>query len=511
VIRVAFLLMLLCAPDARAQGVGGGFDPHRMTAVYAEALAFMVPRILDPVPVPQLAAWGLRGLTALDPSISAYPQDGRIVLVGQAQKLFEAPAPADDSPEAWATIATVVAGAGYNLSPAIRRAGTQGIIQAFFDAVFSHLDPYSRYVAPPEARQDRARRSGSAGIGLTVAVRGGAVVAGSVVADSPAARAGVRPGDVILSIDGRPLRGLDARAVTAMIEGSEDTELGLTWRSGGRVRQRVIVRAMVPPETVFANMAANVLHLRVTGFSRTTEQHLTAAMRRTLAPPRPAIGIVLDLRGNRGGLLRQATLAADLFLQPGIVAMTAGRAPESNYVWRSTAGEIGPMVPVVVLVDERTASAAEILAAALADRGRAVVVGSVTMGKGLVQTIDPLPDGGELFVTWSRVLAPRGWPIQELGVLPQVCTSQGEGPLRSQLAMLAQGVQPMTRELKAERAARPPLSAAQVLAIREACPPAPEQDLDLEAARVLIRNPAAYAAALLPPMRDAQQGEISAR
>jgi carboxyl-terminal processing protease len=262
---------------------------------------------------------------------------------------------------------------------------------------------------------------------------------------------------------------------------------------------------------VFAEANANFLLLRVTGFSRTTDQHLITAMRRALAPPRPVMGIVLDLRGNRGGLLRQATLAADIFLQPGIVAMTAGRAPESNFVWRSGPGEIGPMVPVVVMVDERTASAAEILAAALADRGRAVVVGSATMGKGLVQTIDPLPDGGELFVTWSRVLAPLGWPIQELGVLPQVCTSQGEGALRSQLAMLAQGVQPMARALSAERAARTPLSAAQVLAIREPCPPAVGRELDLEAARVLIRNPAAYAAALLPPMRDAQPGEISAR
>src|SRR6185437_13974071 len=133
-------------------------------------------------------------------------------------------------------------------------------------------------------------------------------------------------------------------------------------------------------------------------------------------------------------------------------ATTAGRDPEASRVWRSTGAEMAPGIPVVVVVDERTASAAEILAAALADRGRAVVVGSVTMGKGLVRTIDPLPDGGGLFVIWRRVLAPRGWRMQELGVVPQLCTSQGEGPLRSQLAMLAQGVQRMTRELKAARA-----------------------------------------------------------
>ena len=135
---------------------------------------------------------------------------------------------------------------------------------------------------------------------------------------------------------------------------------------------------------------------------------------------------MLDLRGNRGGLLRQAVGAADILLPAGIVAITAGRDPQATRIWRSAPGELAENMPVVVLVDGRTASAAEILAAALADRGRGVVVGSSTLGKGLVQTIAPLPDGGELFVTWSRVLAPLGWPIQGLGVLPQVCTSLGQ-------------------------------------------------------------------------------------
>ena len=113
---------------------------------------------------------------------------------------------------------------------------------------------------------------------------------------------------------------------------------------------------------------------------------------------------------------------------------------------------------MVLVIDGRTASAAEILAAALTDRGRAVAVGSTTLGKGLVQTIEPLPDGGELFVTWSRVLAPRGWPIQGLGVLPQVCTSLGEAALQRQLAALAEGQQPMQRAIDTERNARAPLT-----------------------------------------------------
>ncbi len=164
--------------------------------------------------------------------------------------------------------------------------------------------------------------------------------------------------------------------------------------------------------------------------------------------------------------------------------------------------ELAQGMPVIVVIDGRTASAAEVLAAALTDRGRAVAVGSTTLGKGLVQTIDPLPDGGELFVTWSRVLAPRGWPLQGLGVLPQVCTSLGEVALQRQLATLAEGQQPMQHDIDAHRSARAPLTPTQILAIRNACPAAEGREADLATAKALIDNPAAYAAALLPPMRQ---------
>lgn len=169
-------------------------------------------------------------------------------------------------------------------------------------------------------------------------------------------------------------------------------------------------------------------------------------------------------------------------------------------MWRSAEGELAENVPLVILVDGRTASAAEILAAALADRGRAVVVGSETVGKGMVQTIDPLPDGGELFVTWSQTLAPRGWPLQGLGVLPQVCTSLGHDVLSRQLAALSTGFQPMASAIQRSRGARLPVSASEVLEIRAPCPASEGHASDLEAARLLIANPAAYAAALLPPM-----------
>ena len=208
--------------------------------------------------------------------------------------------------------------------------------------------------------------------------------------------------------------------------------------------------------------------------------------------------MVVDLRGNRGGLLRQAVTCVALLAEQGVIASTAGRDPQATHDWRiDGGGDLTHGARVIVLVDGRTASAAEIMAAALADLGRGVVVGSSTLGKGLVQTIMRLPDGGELFVTWSRVLAPKSWPLQTLGVLPQVCTSLGLDETQRQLQDLNNGQQDMAEALARTRAARAPLSAAQALELRQACPAAESGDADMTATHFLADHPKAYAAALL--------------
>jgi carboxyl-terminal processing protease len=188
---------------------------------------------------------------------------------------------------------------------------------------------------------------------------------------------------------------------------------------------------------------------------------------------------------------------AELLLPGGPVAATAGRDPAARHEFRANGADLTHGMPLILLVDGRTASAAEVLAAALSDDGRAVVVGSATLGKGLVQTILPLPDGGALSLTWSRVLAPLGWPLQALGVMPQVCTSLGEDNLRRQLAELTQGRQTMQRAIERNRNARAPLLPAEVLEIRNACPASEGRDSDMMAAKFLIDTPSAYDAALI--------------
>jgi carboxyl-terminal processing protease len=505
VLLLGAALLGLAARSAHAQGPAlPAFDAALAADVYAAALGFMVPRILEPEPAAQLTAWGLHGLTALDPRLDPKVTETEITLALNGRTLRQMPAPAPDDATGWAQAAAQLAEVALPVSPAVQRAGTQGIMRNFFDEVFNHLDPYSRYEPPEAATEDRDNRSGEAGAGMTVtAGRGGAIVVSAVIADSPAATAGLRAGDRILSVDGQPTRGQSAAAVASLIAGPEGSTLSLSWRGrDGRTHDADLVRALVPPESVFAQRFGDTLVLRIATFNRTTQTHLAILVHDALAAPQPPAGLVLDLRGNRGGLLLQAVAAADLFLDGGPIALTAGRDPQAAHVFRASSKPSPIAVPVVVLVDGRTASSAEILAAALADRGRAVVVGSTTFGKGLVQTVATMPDGGELFVTWSWVIAPRGWPLQGLGVLPQICTSVGQADVQQQLHALQDGQAPMAEAIAVERATRTPVPAAQAVAIRSACPAAEGRELDAGVARWLIDHPAGYAAALLPQVSE---------
>lgn len=514
--RAGFLLLLLLISPARADVPApvAGFASPLAADVFSTALAFMEPRILDPVPIPTLAVWGLHGLTAIDPQLTPELHDNTLRLLAPARILFTAPAPKADDPLGWGRVIAAIAAAGYATSPALQHAGTPGIIRSFFDELFNHLDPYSRYTPPLDAQNDRLRRSGSAGVGVTLGMRGRAIILLSVIRDGPADMAGLRPGQQLVAVDGQNVTGRRLADVMQLLAGPEGTRVRLTVHGRPGTDGNIeLERAMVPPETVFPERAGDMLILHVTSFDRSTGEHFAQAIISGLAPvpkAKPVAGIVIDLRGNRGGLLRQAVAAASTLLGPGPVATTAGRDPQAAHNFVSQGQDLASGLPVVVVVDGRSASASEILAAALSDRGRAVVVGSSTLGKGLVQTITDLPDGGELFVTWSRVLAPRGWPLQGLGVLPQVCTSLGEAVLERELAALAEGVAPMAAAVARSRAARAPMPVNEILDIRNACPAAEGRETDLRTAGYLIDNPAAYAAALLPPMRPGVPGALPA-
>ncbi len=503
--RLLLVLVLLAAPALAQPGAADpAFNLMLASSVFSSGLSFTAPRTIEAVTVPQLTVWGLQGVTALDTALTVQLRDGAIALDVGGKAQFQRGAPPLPAAEGWGAAAADVFAAAWEVSPALRQAGTQALIGAFFDEVFNHLDPYSRYVPPGAADADRAHRSGEAGAGLSLVRQRGVLIVDNVNADGPAGEAGIVVGDRIGAVDGRSTKGASAATVMGWLAGPEGTPVTIAVRGrDGRIRVVDVERAVTPPETVYAVRSGDVLALRITSFSADTgarlARELDTAFGPSVAPARRPRGLVLDLRGNRGGLLRQAVAAAGLLLDSGLITVTEGRNPNASHRWEAVSGDATGGVPVVVAVDGRTASAAEILAAALADDGRAVVVGSSTLGKGLVQTIGTLPDGGELFVTWSRVLAPRGWPIQGLGVLPQVCTSLGQDDLALQLSSLDRGVQRLQAALDRHRAARIQVAPAMILEQRNACPAGEPRDGDMLAAHYLLEHPAAYAAARLPP------------
>jgi carboxyl-terminal processing protease len=506
--RAAIILVLgavfSCCLATQPAAANAAFGTATAASVWGAALSYIAPRALTQVSVPQMTIWGLNGLTALDPDLSASLQDGEIRLYGPNALLLAVPAPGPQDTAGWGQAAAKIAAAAYAASPALQQAGTQGVIDNFFDELFNHFDPYSRYEAPLQAAQDQLMITGLAGAGLTLGRQGNMVVVSDVAADGPAAEAGLVPGSQILAINGRAVYPGQLPGLNDALGGIAGSVLTLRVLAPGDAQPAdvTLTRAFIPPQTVFPlqldQPAPAIIGLKISSFNKGTSDNFSAALVTALAAQPDATTLVLDLRGNRGGILRQAVLVADSLLPAGPIAQTQGRDAAADQNFAAEGTDLTNGLQLVVLVDGQTASAAEILAAALADNRRAVVIGSETLGKGLVQTVTCQADSGELYVTWSRVLAPRGWPLQTLGVMPQVCTSLGPQALAGELKALKAGKNLMQPALAQARSARAPLPINQALNIRNECPAAIGGDLDLLAAAALAASPAAYQAALLP-------------
>lgn len=488
-----FIIILLLTLPVRAEAQGN-WNPGLAGSVYAAAFTFMGPRTLTAIPLSSLTLWGLRGLTALDPSVAPEIAKNTIALVDHDQVALSFPMPKPGDVNAWGTIAAELCDKAAVLSPAVAQAGTGGIVTSFFDELFNHLDPYSRYIAP-NTESDETPMGDP---GLTLAVSRHHAVIATLDPSGPAAAAGLAVGDRVLAIDGVPASALDAYTLNAALSGTPGSEVRLDVLPHRRRRRTLsLTRIAVNPVTVFAARQGPLLVIQITGFEQGTANQFGQMVMAALSAAVPPQGLVLDLRGNRGGLLDQAVAVADSLLDGGTIASTVGRDPAADQIWRAGSGDIATGLPLAVLVDGRSASAAEVLAAALADDGRGVVIGSATFGKGLVQDATTLPDGGHLLVTWARLLAPLGWPLQGLGVMPQLCTSGTTDSVEAQLQALSAGQQPMGTAVRAERAARPGITLDQILQMREACPAALGSSLDMQAAQFLLTTSPAYHAALI--------------
>ncbi|RBM08504.1 S41 family peptidase [Novacetimonas cocois] len=484
-------------PAQAADAPGEHFDPALTSSVVQASLSFLLPRTLESHTVHDFSLWGLNGLSAIDPSLTVEEQHGMLHLSVAQHTVLALASPAADDLQGWTDVITRMMETAWERSSDMRATGQDGMLQGFFDELFNHLDPYSRYVAPQAATSDRDIRSGgAASAGLTLGLDHHAIIITAVNANGPAWPTSLSAGQVIYAVNGRSTQDRSVETVTTWLQGAPGSMVRLLVGAPGRRRTTVSLRReSVPPETVFAYTSGHHVVLHITAFSANTAEEMSQYLDEAMNIAHLS-GLILDLRGNRGGVLQQAVTTSALMLDHGVAAITQGRDPQANHVWAVQGGDMTNGLPIVILVDGRTASAAEILAAALADQKRAVVVGSATLGKGLVQTIGQMPNGAELFVTWSRVLAPLGWPLQGLGVMPQVCSSLGEANLEQQLQDLASGNADSTAWIHASRLTRFPVEVSHTLAIRKSCPAAIGTDNDLDAAHSLLDNPEEYRAAL---------------
>lgn len=276
--------------------------------------------------------------------------------------------------------------------------------------VSSLKDRFSAYFNPEEyTRYEEAKNSEFSGVGLGVQRDDAGLRVAQVYPDSPAQKAGIKEGDVVVAADGTRLKGKPETASTALIKGPAGTEVKLTIKRGDREFTRTMKRARISVPAVASKTvdtpAGKVAVIGLASFSSGAHGELYGAIKQ--AEKDGAKGIVFDLRGNPGGLVSEARLVASAFLPDGPIVTTRGRnVPERTL--DATGSPVAPKIPMVVLVDRNSASAAEIVAGALQDRGRATLVGESTYGKGVFQEVTPLRNGGALDITVGRYFTPKG-------------------------------------------------------------------------------------------------------
>ena len=321
----------------------------------------------------------------------------------------------------------------------------KALIEAAINGMLTSLDPHSSYLSPDDAQKMRVSTSGEfGGLGIEVTQEEGWVKVVSPMDGTPADAAGVLAGDFITAVDGESVMGLTLDDAVNLMRGPIGSEIIVTIVREGEPEpfDVSIIRDTIKLTAVRSRAEGNAVVLRVTTFNEQTFPNLRDGLAEQIeeAGGIDAIdGIVLDLRNNPGGLLSQAVYVADAFLDAGEIVSTRGREPADGDRFNATPGDLAEGKPIVVLINGGSASASEIVAGALQDHRRAIVIGTNSFGKGSVQTIVPLRGDGAMRLTTARYYTPSGRSIQALGISPDIIVQQP----RPQIDDEAEGEEPL--------------------------------------------------------------------
>ncbi|CAA7617548.1 S41 family peptidase [Magnetospirillum sp. UT-4] len=303
------------------------------------------------------------------------------------------------------------------------------LIEAALNGMLTSLDPHSSYLNAKNSRDmDISTKGEFGGLGIEVTMENGFVKVVSPIDDTPAYRAGLQPGDFVTHLDGEPVLGLTLSEAVERMRGPVNTDIRLTVRRTTTEPFDVkLTRAVIRIQTVKSHAEGNIGYVRISQFSQTTD----ADLRRHVAQLKKDVGkgltgFVIDLRNNPGGLLDQAILVSDDFLDKGEIVSTRARRVEETQRFNARPGDITEGLPLVVLVNDGSASASEIVAGALQDHRRALILGTRSFGKGSVQTLIPLPGHGSMRLTTARYYTPSGRSIQAVGIEPDIKVLQSK-------------------------------------------------------------------------------------
>ena len=304
------------------------------------------------------------------------------------------------------------------------------LIEAAIDGMLSSLDPHSSYLSPEDAADMRVQTRGEfGGLGIEVTQEEGFVKVVSPIDDTPADEAGIEAGDFITHVDGDSVLGLSLDEAVGMMRGVVGSEIVITVVREGEDEpfDVTIVRDTIKLTAVRTRVEGESVVLRVTTFNDQTYSNLEAGIEKQIEAAGGidlVNGFILDLRNNPGGLLTQAIRVSDAFLDKGEIVSTRGRDPEDGDRHNANIGDLAQRKPLVVLINGGSASASEIVAGALQDHRRAIVVGTKSFGKGSVQTVMPMRGSGAMKLTTARYYTPSGRSIQALGISPDIIVEQ---------------------------------------------------------------------------------------
>ena len=305
----------------------------------------------------------------------------------------------------------------------VEEVSDQELIESAIRGMLASLDPHSSYLDAKSFQDMRVQTKGEfGGLGIEVTMENGLVKVVSPIDDTPAFRAGVQAGDLVSHLDGDPVLGLTLAEAVEKMRGPVNTDIVLTIRRAGRESFDItITRAIITVQSVRSRLEEEIGYLRITVFNEQTSPGLEMAIKELQdEADGPLQGYVLDLRNNPGGLLDQAIAVSDAFLDHGEIVSTRGRYADDAQRFNAREGDLAEGLPVVVLINGGSASASEIVAGALQDHGRAIVMGTQSFGKGSVQTIIPLSGNGAMRLTTSRYYTPSGVSIQATGIEPDI-------------------------------------------------------------------------------------------